>query len=182
MAENSGGNSRSWWLTLPGMLTAIAALITALGGLIVALHQVGVFGVRAAAPNGLAADSPAAATSIAPPGSAAAPAVAADPPRPPPPGLSIISHSLEPRDDHTRTLRCRVRMLNDSRYPANFSGSSFRLLVDGIPQAPTNMLNDVVAQGAASEGEVVFVVPARTKSAVLRMQLGDDVREHTLVF
>lgn len=35
--------SKGWWQTLPGILTAIAAIITAVTGLIVALHQAGIF-------------------------------------------------------------------------------------------------------------------------------------------
>jgi hypothetical protein len=35
--------SQTWWQTLPGILTAVAATITALTGLIVALHQSGLF-------------------------------------------------------------------------------------------------------------------------------------------
>jgi len=32
----------SWWQTVPGLLTAIAATITSMGGLILALHQAGI--------------------------------------------------------------------------------------------------------------------------------------------
>ncbi|MBL8190197.1 MAG: hypothetical protein JNK38_19430 [Acidobacteria bacterium] len=35
--------SQSWWQTLPGILTAVAAIITATTGLIVALNNAGVF-------------------------------------------------------------------------------------------------------------------------------------------
>lgn len=35
--------SQSWWQTLPGILTAIAAIITAIAGLVVALYQAGFF-------------------------------------------------------------------------------------------------------------------------------------------
>ena len=35
--------SRGWWQTLPGLLTAGAAVITAFGGLLVAIHQSGFF-------------------------------------------------------------------------------------------------------------------------------------------
>lgn len=35
--------SQSWWQTLPGILTAVAAIITAITGLIVALNQAGGF-------------------------------------------------------------------------------------------------------------------------------------------
>ena len=38
----------SWWKTMPGMLTATAAIITALGGLLLALFQAGLLGGKAA--------------------------------------------------------------------------------------------------------------------------------------
>jgi hypothetical protein len=34
------GHERSWWTTLPGVLTGVAALLTAVGGLVVALHPI----------------------------------------------------------------------------------------------------------------------------------------------
>lgn len=43
MSEPSKSNKQSWWHTLPGMLTATAAVITAITGLIVGLHQSGFF-------------------------------------------------------------------------------------------------------------------------------------------
>ena len=36
-------SSTTWWQTLPGILTAVAALLTAVGGLILAFHQAGLF-------------------------------------------------------------------------------------------------------------------------------------------
>jgi len=43
--ENENGKSRrSFWTTLPGILTACAALVTAVGGLIVGLDKVGLIG------------------------------------------------------------------------------------------------------------------------------------------
>jgi len=33
--------SQSWWKTIPGILTTVTAMVTAVTGLIVALHQVG---------------------------------------------------------------------------------------------------------------------------------------------
>ena len=41
MAENP--KSQGWWHTVPGVLTAVAAILTAVSGLIVALHQAGFF-------------------------------------------------------------------------------------------------------------------------------------------
>jgi len=39
--EKSDG---SWWKTLPGVMTAIATMLTAVGGLIMTLHQTGIIG------------------------------------------------------------------------------------------------------------------------------------------
>jgi len=44
MGQEAQPESRSWWQTLPGLLTAAAGTITALTGLFVALHQVGCLG------------------------------------------------------------------------------------------------------------------------------------------
>jgi len=41
MAEEQ--KPQNWWQTVPGILTATAAIITAVTGLILALHQAGVF-------------------------------------------------------------------------------------------------------------------------------------------
>jgi hypothetical protein len=41
--DESEKAERSWWQTLPGILTAIAGIITAITGLIVALHQTELF-------------------------------------------------------------------------------------------------------------------------------------------
>lgn len=39
-------DSKSWWLTLPGILTAVAGTVTAITGLIAALHQTGVLSAK----------------------------------------------------------------------------------------------------------------------------------------
>lgn len=41
-----GARTRSWWSTLPGMLTALATTITAISGLVVALFQAGLLGPK----------------------------------------------------------------------------------------------------------------------------------------
>lgn len=48
MAEAS--EHKSWWVTLPGILTQLAALITALTGLVAALYQTGFIGHRETRP------------------------------------------------------------------------------------------------------------------------------------
>ena len=60
MATDEGS---SFWMTLPGMLTAIAALVTAGTGLLIALSQVGLLGDDSS--SGGAGDSSATAPSPA---------------------------------------------------------------------------------------------------------------------
>lgn len=38
-----GDSDKSFWVTLPGILTGIAAIITAIGGILLALHAIGYF-------------------------------------------------------------------------------------------------------------------------------------------
>jgi hypothetical protein len=39
--KSESGSTGSWWATLPGLVTALAALLTAVGGLLVTLNQIG---------------------------------------------------------------------------------------------------------------------------------------------
>ena len=50
-AETKESKSQSWWLTVPGLLTGVAAVITAVTGLAVGLHQI-------SAPSGTEKASP----------------------------------------------------------------------------------------------------------------------------
>jgi hypothetical protein len=72
--------STSWWATLPGIITATAALVTATGGLIAVLYQQGIMGSKVAAAAGQAQAKSAAdtiastAASTAPPAATSTPA------------------------------------------------------------------------------------------------------------
>ena len=62
MADNAE-KKQSWWLTLPGILAAITACITAVTGLVVGLKQVGLFGTDVSPTT---TSAPAPVTSIGP--------------------------------------------------------------------------------------------------------------------
>ncbi len=47
-------DQKSFWTTVPGIITATATLITAIGGFVVVLHQVGVFGSKSESPKKMA--------------------------------------------------------------------------------------------------------------------------------
>src|SRR5215467_7572257 len=40
MADSDESKAQSWWTTLPGILTGVAAVVTAVSGLIIAFYQV----------------------------------------------------------------------------------------------------------------------------------------------
>src|SRR5215471_17777126 len=43
MSPELESESKKWWQTLPGLLTAAAGIITAFTGLLLAMHQIGCF-------------------------------------------------------------------------------------------------------------------------------------------
>ncbi|HKX95851.1 MAG TPA: hypothetical protein VJM48_14190 [Methylibium sp.] len=72
---------KSWWTTMPGLLTALAAIITAVGGLVAALGQTGVFGGKSAVPAASSGPAPVEPVAIRP----------ADPPARPQPAAALPS-------------------------------------------------------------------------------------------
>lgn len=156
MSEKPSGPP-SWWQTLPGILTGIAAIITAVTGLIVVFNRTGnrseatrpaSLSVPVGAQPGSSAESrtpgPAGGAGRAEP--VALPAQSrvklgggvAD--------VTILSAQIEPLDVERRSLKFRVRYLNGGRYPANFWSDSYRLIVDDVPRArPTCSTNSFPA-------------------------------------
>ena len=49
---------KSWWSTLPGVLTALAGVITAITGLLLALNKIGVFSDSTKLPDNTSITSP----------------------------------------------------------------------------------------------------------------------------
>ena len=186
--------SKGWWQTLPGMITAVTATITALTGLVVAIEQAGWLTPRPRLAVTTDADP-----GRAPSGPGSAPS--AEAPRPsttpsPPtervsavelPALrdyklgdatfTVLKAAISPRNAETDELRMRIRMLNQKRYTANFWDSSFRLILDGVPMAPVSNLNELVPGDSAKEGDVVFVITRGTAGAKLQITYGDDRTE-----
>lgn len=76
---------------------------------------------------------------------------------------------LQPYNAEKRSLKFTVRHTNNGRYPANFWGSSYRLLVDDVPQAPANFLDEVVPDGSAKTGEVIFEIPTTLTQVILQI-------------
>jgi hypothetical protein len=191
MTDNTPSTGSSWWQTMPGILTGLAAIVTAVTGLIVAFNHTGSRG-EPTSQAATASPSSSAPTS----GASSSPTTA---PQPPPPSatasgaqpvplpalhqvklaggnvvITILSAQVEPIDLERRSLKLRVRYLNAGSYPGNFWSSSFRAIVDDAPRAPTNFLDEVVASDSAKDGDVVFELPVSVKDFVLQIGSGDD--------
>jgi hypothetical protein len=178
--------ARSWWLTLPGILTGLAGVISALTGLIVAVQQLrptshpAVSTTRASA---LGTNASAANTSAS---TVAAGRTRASGARSP----MVVSFS---KGQHAQIgayrydilaataragnpgelgLALRVRMTNGGSFPSNFWSATFRLRLGASISAPTNMLDDVVAAGTTDVGEVDFTLPSSARRVTLLV--GDD--------
>lgn len=181
MSTEQVSESKGWWQTLPGLLTAAATVITAVAGLLVALHQVGFFARNPQPSVQTASEShPIASQSVESPSSTAATA---------PRALTIpgnaevhsgqavfklLSAHIEPYSPDKVSVRFTVRYTNNDRFDANFWAASFRLLVDGSLQAPTNNLDELVPGNSSKEGDVEFVVPANVSTVGLQMgDVGD---------
>jgi|SRR5579871_1956817 len=194
MSRDPESESKGWWRTLPGLLTAAAGIITALTGLLVAVHQTGFFD-RSPQPVSETRSEPHPTDSSHPirtESAAAAPAVGTSASR----SLTLpenaevrsgqavfklLSARLDPYSPGKASLHLTVRMTNNDRFDANFWAASFRLLVDGSLQSPANDLNELVSSHSAKEGDVDFVIPANISTAGLQMgDVGDGKPTITL--
>jgi len=92
---------------------------------------------------------------------------------------SVVSGNVAARGD-TDELRLRVRLMNYSRYDANFWDKSFRLVVGGDVVSPTGDLNEVVPGNSLRYGIVTFRLRPQTRNAVLRIIHNQDSAEMPL--
>ncbi|HOX60186.1 MAG TPA: DUF4062 domain-containing protein [Verrucomicrobiota bacterium] len=181
--NHAGSPERSnWWVTLPGLLTSAAAVITAITGL-VALFVTRGETQPAPQPAPSIQSNPAPATPSTISTTAPAPPTGAQGlPRVSLAGSGEVSFQQYRPSTYTvlgletinRTpehygLRVRMRLLTRSSMDMNFWDSSFRLLVDGLPVAPDSYLNELVPGNAAKDADITFPVPMGAHKLVLRI-------------
>src|SRR5262245_35744880 len=197
-------NPKSWWQTLPGIITGLTAIVTALAGLVVAIQQTGWLGPGLQTPPSRPPTTTQAPSASAPPAASApasappapasasraasAPAPAARAPVPvalpalreykfPGATITLLKSEVVPRTTESDELRFRLRMMNHDRFDTNFWDQSFRLILDGVPRAPESGLNELVAGESAKDGDVFFVIPRGTTAVQLRIGIGDKHTE-----
>jgi hypothetical protein len=167
-------------------MTAIAGLLTAVTGLVLGLHEIGVLGASEPAPPSVAADVEDTDSDDAraprPPASAAS--SSSSPTAPPDPlyettvplgrsmrsgetSYEILGSEVRPDAEGMIALSLLLRMTNHRDYSDNFWDASFRLVVGDETYAPSSGLNELVAGGATGRGTVLFVFPDTTREAEL---------------
>jgi hypothetical protein len=177
MSPSPEPESKGWWQTLPGILTADAGIITAVTGLLLALHQLGVFN-RAPQPAAQIQNPPSS-TSAGSASYSTSTAAGSRPLRLPATTqvrsgenvYQLLSAQIAPYAPGKVALRLNIRMTNNGNYPVNFWAVSFRVLVDGSLLAPNSDLDDVVASHATGEAALEFVLPESVSTVGL--QIGD---------
>jgi len=193
MAEDDASAARrqSWWQTMPGMMTGIAALITALTGLLLAAHQMGLLGPSASPTTKSARPDKApmlTATTATPRqgalGSGPATGVEFDVPKAVSLGkgdevaFTFTKATIESRNAETATLLVTVRMSNRGKYPANFWDQSFRLRTSDGNVAASGGLNEVVPGGAeSSNGVLRFTVAFASAPSALQIEYGGETTQ-----
>lgn len=176
-----GENRSSWWTTLPGLLTALAATITAVTGLLVGLNQIGVFGASAPPPS-----SPAVTRDGNVPadghlgtsdgGGYEATLPLDEPMRVGAVSYEIVGYEIRPDTDDALALSMDIRMTNHDRFDANFWDASFRVMVAEDTIAPSGGLNELVPGDSSKVGTVLFVVPDTTRTATLKVKFYEGDR------
>ncbi|MDN3581539.1 hypothetical protein [Mucilaginibacter flavus] len=186
-------DEKSFWTTVPGIITGIAGIVTAVTGLIVALNGAGFFSKTAAA--GKPATEIKSATEVKPDGkknidtSTIKNTEQAKPAQQLKAEFSmtkvkiedheytIVSSTLEATTPETNSLAIKIKYKNNSNYsPATFWNEGFRLAVDGSLTAPSGDLSQLVERHAEQVGTVTFDVPNNAKSLALHiLDVGKDI-------
>ena len=170
------------------MLTALAGVITAITGLIIALDQLGL-GAAGKTPREAptvtsqqGSEPPTTPVSTAPERQAAPSGAGRQLPLNLEAGvetkwqgglvhIQVLSARLEPYNSEKNLLRFTIRHINNDNYPQAFSASQYRLLVDGVRREP--VLNPFFYEGvggrSAKEGEIGFEVPIGVSKVLLEI-------------
>jgi hypothetical protein len=190
--EESSRRTQSWWQTLPGVLTAFAAVISAVAGLLIALNGRSAGDeMRQEVPADLSGQPPRAgattARTSAVPAPTAAAAVSLDAGAFPKGTtlrlnggnliLDILSARVEPFNAGARTLRLNVRFTNNAKTFERSYYLTFRLIVDGLARAPKDPPLEQIEAQSAREIEYVFEVPVNARTISLRVSKDPESME-----
>lgn len=175
----------SWWQTLPGVLTGIAAVITAVGGAIAVLHQSGLFG-KGTSSAASSADHREQSTSAKI--SSSAPAASKANSQPAELGEARAGHyafklldtKVEPystdKDGKLQklALRLSIRVTDVMGMSDYVDRRTIQLSVDGAQLVPENSINFSVYDRQSVDTEALFIMPANASAIALLLGRPED--------
>jgi len=189
--ESQDAEQKSFWRTLPGIITAVAGIITAVTGLIIALNQAGLFHANAEERK----TSMDASVEIAKNNESQKTTTDVDN-KPAPTTESnfdakfsmtsirvnkelqyqILESVVKPKDPQNAILTLKIRCIWDGTYGFNFWSNSFKLSIDDLPTAPLGYasLNELVEGHTVKDGTIEFEFPDTAKSLTFLIYDGDN--------
>jgi hypothetical protein len=180
-------DEKNFWTTVPGIITGLAAIVTAITGLIVALNGAGLFSKPAAvnkASTETKQDVKKDADSLTgkkeepqKPVEKLKPVFAMTAVKIEDHEYKILSSSLEAITPESNSLKIKIKYKNNSNYsPATFWNEGFRLAIDGALTPPAGDLSELVERHAELVGTVTFEVPNNAKELVFHiLDVGKDI-------
>jgi len=195
---SSDNKPKSWWETVPGLITAIATVITAVAGLIIALNQAGFLHDAPSDSTNLNNTSGGdvelvASTSLQDKGteinhagrSKSAPLnqgqqIPLSIPQDFTYGsllFQIMSADLNNFSDTKSKVRFHFLIINQGQGAYDLSPSTFRLLVGDIPYSPDNFFSEYIPGDSSKELQVNFIVP--NSSSYIHLRIGKKGGEKT---
>ncbi|SDP76280.1 hypothetical protein SAMN05428975_2581 [Mucilaginibacter sp. OK268] len=180
-------DGKNFWTTVPGIITGLAAIVTAITGLIVALNGAGLFSKSATANKATTETKQEVkkdVDSLA--GKQAGPQKPVEKFKPvfamttvkiEDHEYKILGSSLEAITPESNALKIEIKYKNNSNYsPATFWNEGFRLAIDGSLTAPSGDLSELVERHAELAGTVTFEVPNNAKDLALHiLDVGKDI-------
>ena len=180
-------DEKSFWTTVPGIITGLAAVVTAVTGLIVALNGAGLFS-KPAAVNKASTETKSGVKKEADsltgkkeeqqiPVEKLKAIFSMTRIKIEDHEYSILGSSLEAITPESNSLKIKIRYKNNSNYsPAPFWNEGFRLAIDGSLTTPSGDLNELVERHAELAGTVTFEVPDNAKALALHiLDVGKDI-------
>jgi hypothetical protein len=180
-------DEKSFWTTLPGIITGLAAVVTAITGLIVALNGSGLFSKPATVNKAtteikpeVKKDADSSVIKKAEPKKAVEKqklVFAMNTIKIEDHEYAILGSSLEAITPESNSLKIKIKYKNNSNYsPATFWNEGFRLAIDGALTPPTGDLSQLVERHAELVGTVMFEIPNNADSLVFHiLDVGKDI-------
>jgi len=171
-------DEKNFWTTIPGIITGLAAIVTAITGLIVALNGAGLFNKSAAAnktsteakvkkdADSVISKQPESLKQV----KKLNPVFSMTEVKIEDHEYKILGSSFEAITPESSLLKIKIKYKNNSNYsPATFWNEGFRLAIDGALTPPTGDLSELVERHAELVGTVVFEVPNNAKTLALHI-------------